>query len=29
VTKKLLDHPKVRRIDLSDELLDTPVKGKR
>jgi hypothetical protein len=26
VTKKLLEHPKVRRIDISDELLDTPVK---
>jgi hypothetical protein len=29
VTKKLLDHPKVSSIDLSDELLDTPVKAKK
>jgi hypothetical protein len=28
VTKTLLDHPKVRKIDLSDDLLDTPVKAK-
>jgi len=28
VTKKLLEHPKVKNIDLSDELLDTPVKAK-
>ena len=28
VTKKLLDHPKVRRVELSDDLLDTPVKSK-
>jgi hypothetical protein len=28
VTKELLEHPEVRRIDLSDELLDTPVKAK-
>jgi hypothetical protein len=26
LTKKLLDHPKVRKIDLSDELLDAPIK---
>lgn len=29
VTKKLLDHSKVRKIDLSDDLLDTPVKAKK
>ncbi len=28
VTKKLLDHPEVTSIDLSDELLDAPVKAK-
>ena len=28
VTKKLLDHPDVTKIDLSDELLDTPVETK-
>jgi len=28
VTKKLLGHPKVTSIDLSDELLDAPVKSK-
>jgi hypothetical protein len=28
VTKKLLDHPQVISIDLSDELLDTPVEAK-
>lgn len=28
VTKKLLEHPGARRIDLSDELLDMPVKAK-
>jgi len=27
VTKQLLSHPKVRTIDLSDELLDAPVKA--
>jgi hypothetical protein len=27
VTKKLLEHPEIRRIDLSDELLDMPVKA--
>ncbi len=28
VTKKLLGHPKVKSVDLSDELLDMPVKTK-
>jgi hypothetical protein len=27
VTRKLLDHPKVTEIDLSDELLDAPLKA--
>ena len=27
LTRTLLDHPKVSRIDLSDDVLDTPVKG--
>lgn len=25
MTKKLLDHPEVKEIDLSDDLLDAPV----
>ena len=28
VTRKLLDHPDVSSIDLSDELLDTPIEAK-
>ena len=28
VTKKLLAHPKVKKIDLSDDLLDAPIKTK-
>ena len=28
LTNKLLDHPEVTKIDLSDELLDTPVEAK-
>jgi hypothetical protein len=28
VTKKLLGHPEVEKIDLSDELLDTPVESR-
>jgi len=28
VTRKLLDHPEVTKLDLSDELLDAPVEAK-
>jgi hypothetical protein len=28
VTKKLLGHPEVEKIDLSDELLDTPIESR-